>query len=291
MKVMTIGAGFVADHLPYERIPEHIEIDWQKVRAQFSHYRPQVLINCIGKTGRPNVDWCEKHQSATAESNIIVPLLLADLCEKFDTHLINIGSGCIYFGESPNFGLKFIETPDVPYYPDEGQDVKIDLGWKETDFANPQSFYSRTKYSTDLILGQMTHVTTLRIRMPISDKNVPRNLINKLKGYKQVIDIPNSVTFMDDLTRCIDWAVNKRPGGIYHVANPQPLTAARIMKEYQKYVPDHSFEVIDEQQLDQLTKAKRSNCILNTEKLQSAGFQMTNSEEALVACMARYMEH
>lgn len=291
---MTIGAGFVADHLPYERIPEHIEIDWQKTRALFSHHRPQVLINCIGKTGRPNVDWCEKHQSATAESNIIVPLLLADLCEKFDIHLINIGSGCIYFGQSPHainllkpdLDGEFVDDLNVRSNP-----IWIDTGWKETDFANPRSFYSRTKYSTDLILGQMAHVTTLRIRMPISDRNVPRNLINKLKGYKQVIDIPNSVTFMNDLTRCIDWAVNKRPGGIYHVANPQPLTAARIMKEYQKYVPDHSFEIINEQQLDQMTKAKRSNCILNTEKLQSAGFQMTNSEEALVSCMARYMEH
>ena len=288
MKVMTIGAGFVADHLPYEKIPEHVEIDWQKVRALFSYHRPQVLINCIGKTGRPNVDWCESHKSSTAESNIVVPLLLADLCEKFDTHLINIGSGCIYFGDSPN-GYWHATPPGPDQFPSGSE--WLDTGWKETDFANPQSFYSKTKYSCDLVLGQMTHVTTLRIRMPISEKKVPRNLINKLKGYKQVIDIPNSVTFMNDLVRCIDWAANNRPGGIYHVANPQPLTAARIMKEYQKYVPDHSFEIINEQQLDQLTKAKRSNCILNTEKLQLAGFQMTNSEEALVNCMAKYMEH
>lgn len=283
MKIMTLGNGFVADHLPYEKIPAHIEIDWQKTRALFSQYRPQVLINCIGKTGRPNIDWCESHKSATAESNVAVPLLLADLCEKFDTHLINIGSGCVYSGQSPNvFQSECLPPLTLGEF--------TDVGWKETDFANPKSFYSKTKYSCDLSLGQMRHVTTLRIRMPISDKNVPRNLINKLRGYSKVIDIPNSVTFMDDLVRCVDWAATNGPGGIWHVTNPQPLTAARIMTEYQKHNPNHVFEIIDEQQLDQLTKAKRSNCILNTEKLQSAGFNMSNSEEALTKCMAKYME-
>ena len=141
------------------------------------------------------------------------------------------------------------------------------------------------------MLGDMSHVTTLRLRMPVSDKDVSRNLINKLKGYKQVIDIPNSMTFMDDLARCIDWMTNHRPGGIFHVANPQPLTAAQIMREFQKYVPEHQFEIIGEHELDQLTVAKRSNCILSTQKLQRAGFKMTNSEEALEKCMASYVKN
>jgi UDP-glucose 4,6-dehydratase len=141
------------------------------------------------------------------------------------------------------------------------------------------------------MLAEMPHVTTLRIRMPVSDKDVPRNLINKLRGYKQVIDIPNSMTFMDDLTRCVEWAANNRPGGIFHVANPQPVTAVQIMQEYQKYVPEHQFEIITEGELDQMTVAKRSNCILNTDKLKSAGFKMSNSEEALAECMAGYVNN
>jgi 3,5-epimerase/4-reductase len=276
MKVLTLGTGFVADHLPYRQITERIPYDLAFIQNIIKDYQPDVLVNCIGKTGRPNVDWCESHKEETMAANVTMPLLLADACHRANVHLIQIGSGCIYFGESPYKGHT---------------SYAVDPGWQETDFANPKSFYSKTKYSCDLMLGQLPHVTTLRIRMPVSDKDTSRNLINKLRGYKQVIDIPNSMTLMSDLARCIEWAADKKPGGIFHVANPQPLTAARIMKEFQKYVPEHQFEIITESQLDDMTIAKRSNCILNTDKLQRAGFKMTHSEEALAKCMASYVEN
>ena len=98
------------------------------------------------------------------------------------------------------------------------------------------------------------------------------------------------MTFISDLKKCIDWAIKGTHTGIFHVTNPQPLTAVQIMQEYQKYVPDHLFEVISEEQLDQLTLAKRSNCILNTDKLHKAGFYMTPSQEALTNCMAEYIK-
>lgn len=276
MKILTIGAGFVADHLPYKVINERIVMASGYIDMMFAEHKPDVIINCIGKTGRPNVDWCESNKEITAATNTALPILLAEACARHSVHLVQIGSGCIYFGPSRYKG----EASGAP-----------DPGWRETDFANPESFYSKTKYACDLMLGSMKHVTTLRIRMPISTQNNPRNLINKLRGYKQVIDIPNSMTFMDDLTRCVDWAVKGTHTGVFHVANPEPITAARIMKEYQKYVPSHTFEIINEAQLDSLTIAKRSNCILNTDKLKQAGFTMTPSEEALENCMAQYVKN
>jgi len=276
MKVLTLGSGFVADHLPYQKMTERFSLSKGSIISVLLNYKPDVVVNCIGKTGRPNVDWCESNKEATASGNVTLPLLIAEACHDLGIHMIQIGSGCIYFGPSPCKG----HTSSA-----------IDPGWRETDFANPASFYSKTKYSCDLMLAEMPHVTTLRIRMPVSDKDVPRNLINKLRGYKQVIDIPNSMTFMDDLTRCVEWAANNRPGGIFHVANPQPVTAAQIMQEYQKYVPEHQFEIIDERQLDGMTVAKRSNCILSTDKLQRAGFKMTDSEKALTECMAKYVKN
>lgn len=99
------------------------------------------------------------------------------------------------------------------------------------------------------------------------------------------------MTFMSDLTRCIDWVVKNGIKGTYHVTNPQPITAAQIMTEFQKYVPEHQFEVITENDLDAMTVAKRSNCILNTDKLTNAGFKMTASNEALSECMANYVKN
>jgi dTDP-4-dehydrorhamnose reductase len=275
MKVLTLGSGFVADHLPYQKTTERFSLSKGYIISVLENYKPDVVVNCLGKTGRPNVDWCESHKIETVSGNVTLPLLIAEACADLGIHMIQVGSGCIYFGPSPYKGHT---------------SYAVDPGWKETDFANPASFYSKTKYSCDLMLAPMPHVTTLRIRMPVSDKDVPRNLINKLRGYKQVIDIPNSMTLMSDLTRCIDWVATNRPGGIFHVANPQPLTAARIMQEYQKYVPEHQFEIITEGQLDQMTVAKRSNCILNTDKLRAAGFKMSDTEEALERTMAEYVK-
>jgi 3,5-epimerase/4-reductase len=282
MKIMTIGAGFVADHLSYPKIDERISMtlrmdtDSVFIDSVLNRHKPDVLINCIGKTGRPNVDWCEQNREDTALANTALPIVLAEACARHNVHLIQIGSGCIYFGPSRYKG----EVPGSK-----------DPGWREEDLANPESYYSKSKYACDLMLGQMKHVSILRIRMPISTKNNQRNLINKLRGYSQVIDIPNSMTFMSDLSRCVDWAARNSKTGIYHVTNPEPITAAQIMQEYQKYVPSHKFEIINESELDKLTVAKRSNCILNSSKLTRAGFTMTPSQEALEQCMAEYVKN
>lgn len=279
---MVLGSGFVADHLPYDRISQRVQLQWYETKNMLSHYRPDILINCLGRTGRPNVDWCEDNKQETAEANVSIPIMLAEICGKLGIRMIHFGSGCIYFGESPHkMTMSELADDSAPY--------DVDTGWTENDFANPKSYYSKTKYACDLAIGSQPHVTVLRLRMPISNKDTSRNLINKLRGYERIIDIPNSVTFMDDLTRCVDWAVNNsRVNGVYHVVNPQPLSAAQIMKYYQVYDPKHQFSIISEEELDKITKAKRSNCLLNTDKLRNAGFQMTNTEDALKECMRQY---
>src|SRR5690606_7789662 len=102
-------------------------------------------------------------------------LVIAEVCREVGAHLIQISSGCIYYGTAPDHH-----------------------SWKEHDFANPESYYSKTKYACDLLIGDLPHVTNLRIRMPISDRNNQRNFINKIMCYDKVIDEPNSVTFMSD---------------------------------------------------------------------------------------------
>jgi len=281
MKIMTLGAGFIANHLPYEKIIERL-IPWQsQIGCMLEFYKPDVIVNCIGFCGIPNIDQCEIQQEKTVQSNTIIPMMLAMECDRLGIHLIHIGSGCIFYGKSPN--LKESNLGKRSY------SVK-DIGWKENDIANPKSFYSRSKYAADLVLAQIKSTTVLRIRMPVSTKNEPRNFINKVKGYSKVIDIPNSMTFVDDLVRCVDWVAKESKTGIYHVVNPGVLSAAKVLREYQKYNTNHKFDIITEEELDQLVIAKRSNCIINGDKLASAGFVMTPADEALKVCMEKYVE-
>jgi len=277
MKILTLGNGFVAQHLPYPIVTDKFEVSEKVIEAFLDFNMPDVIVNCIGKTGVPNVDWCESNQSETALTNIALPIAFAKACEKRGIHFVNIGSGCIYFGHSNNIA-------GTTQY-------SFDLGWKETDFANPKSFYSKTKYACDLAIGDMKNVSVLRIRMPISDRNTPRNFINKIRNYKKVIDIPNSVTFMNDLVKAVDWVIKKQKTGIYHIVNPEPLSAADVMREYQKYDKNHQFEIITEQELADITIATRSNCILDSSKLKNEGFIMTSTSKALEECMNSYIKN
>lgn len=284
MKILTLGKGFVSEHLPYNTITDRLIADSKQIENILDRDKPDVLINCIGRCGNPNVDQCEliKHEVYTA--NTIIPAIVAEACNKRNIHFIQIGSGCIFYHKSPNmiYGTRQVNPFDS---------FEVDCGWKEDDFANPESYYSKTKYAADLLLGSLPNVSVLRVRMPISDKNNPRNLLNKLRKYDQVIDIPNSMTFMSDFVKCIDWCAKNHKTGMYHVTNPGTLTAAQIMNEYKKYFPEHKFKVIDETQLSSLTVAKRSNCILNSDKLRRDGFNMTPVEEALIDCMKLYIKN
>lgn len=280
MKIITVGNGFVASHLPYQVSRVRFDNGVKSISKFLEKNKPDVVINCVGKTGRPNMDWCEINKGETTIANVALPVLLAQECAKKSIRMIHVGSGCIFYGSSP-----YVETAAMT------RAITKDHGWRETDIANPQSHYSKTKYACDLAIGGMENVTILRIRMPISKKNHPRNLITELRGYNKVINVPNSMTFMDDFVRCVDWIVSGNKTGIYHVTNPGVITAAQIMGEYKKHNADHAFSMINEEQLTGLTIAKRSNCVLDSSKLKGEGFEMTPASDALKDCMIDYVRN
>lgn len=269
MRTVIIGKGFVEQHLnqSYKRCDYRFEPSLSSIESFLDRAKPDVVINCLGKTGRPNVDWCEVHRQETTIANVTIPTLLAEATHHRGIRLLHVGSGCIFFGQSPQ--------PN---------------GWRETDFANPKSFYSKTKYSCDLAISDFENVCILRIRMPISDRFVPRNFITKVLGYSSVIDIPNSMTFMGDFVRAVDWAIDKGKRGVYHVTNPGAVTAADFVREYSKHDPTHTFKVIDENELAQLTIAARSNCLIDSSKIVSEGFQLNHSSSLIKQYVKNYFD-
>ncbi len=275
--ILTIGAGFIASHLPFPIIKDRLEANEKQIRTILNLYKPDIVINCIGYCGQPNIDACETNKERTIQSNLVIPSILASECNKLNIKLLHIGSGCIYYGESPNLSISL--------------DGPKDMGWREEN--NPKlekaSLYSKIKYACDLAIGSLPNTCILRIRMPVSSINSPRNLINKLLNYKFVLEHPNSMTFLPDLIRAIDWMIEKEKSGIYHIANPQPLTHIDILSEFQKYYPEHTYTKINNQELEQFITAPRSNCILDTKKLNSEGFEMTNSFVALEQCMKEFV--
>ncbi len=122
------------------------------------------VINAAGRCGMPNVSWCESHQAETLLSNVIGPHNLAAACASAARPLIHISSGCVYSGD--NAGSGFGET-DPPNF----------LG----------SFYSKSKWWAEQLIGQAPGLLMLRIRLPIDQEGHPRNLLTKLLGFRRVI--------------------------------------------------------------------------------------------------------
>ncbi len=271
-KILIFGAGYLGtkfhDAAPGSVLSRADIADIQQVNASIEEYQPDVIVNFAGKTGKPNVDWCESNKPATMRSNVVGALTLASACVERGLHLVHIASGCIFYGASPD-----------------------PAGWREEDFANPSAFYSRTKYAADLVLSQLPDVAIVRLRMPIDSAPGDRNLITKLAKYPKIIDVENSVTVVDDLMNVIHGIIEKRGVGVFHAVNPGVMRHRDLMALYTELVdPAHSNEWITEQDLvnQGLATKARSNNIMQSSRLAQLGIQMRPIDIALRDCMEKY---
>lgn len=240
------------------------------VEEELERFKPEVVISAAGKTGRPNIDWCEEHKLETLSSNVLGPLVLLQACLGRDIFLTHLSSGCIFNGQAPRSS-----------------------GFTEEDEVSPPSFYSWTKAKADELLKKFP-VLILRLRMPVDKKPHPRNLITKLAGYPKIIDVENSLTVVEDLLYAADELIKKRRTGIYHVVNPGRVRHREIMAWYKELVDSqHDYEIIKPEALLELglAKAGRSNCVLDTSKLEGEGIKLPEVKERLRDYLKEYKKY
>ncbi len=272
MAIVVFGAGFLGTRFA-QAIPDAILstadiTDRALVARELQVHGAHAVINCAGKTGKPNVDWCERHPLETQRANVVGPLILAEACHEARAYLLHMGSGCIFYGPSPAQG-----------------------GWREDDFANPSSFYSRTKYAADLVLSKLPNVGVARLRMPIDHTPGARNLITKLASYREVVDVENSVTVIEDLVAVARELVLKRASGVFHATNPGTMRHEDLLRLYREVVdPEHRYTLIGEDDLVArgLATHARSNCVLASPRLAGLGISMRPIDAALRDTMTEY---
>lgn len=276
MKILVFGAkGYIGSRM-LEAWPDAVGTDvWIHSKAdalaEIDRHKPDAVVNAAGMVGKPNVDWCETHQAETIAGNTVLPLLIAEACQERGVYLLHLGTGCVFYGPSPDL-----------------------RGWKEGDAANPSAVYTRSKYAADLVLSTFPNVAIARLRMPIDDRPTPVNLIDKLASYKQVIDVANSVTILSDLIDACYQIIRKRGTGIFHTVNPGVMRHRDLIALYKEYVdPNHQTEWIREEDLlaKGLTEKKRSNNILQSDRLRALGVEMRPIDVALRDTMIRYAQN
>jgi 3,5-epimerase/4-reductase len=269
-RILILGDGFIG-----RRISE--SLNWQicadkiynliDAERLIKKYDPQIIINCIGYTGK-NVDECEKNKDKTLFSNTFIPLILAEIAIREGIKMVHISSGCIY------------------HY-----DYRKDEPIKEERIPNFfDLFYSRSKIYAERALETLTKefdILILRIRIPLDNKPHPKNLLTKLINYKKVINIPNSVTYIPDFIKALSYLIEINAKGIFNVVNKGALSYPQLLEVYKKYIPDFEYKIISLEELNLV----RTNLILSTEKLEKIGFKVRDINEVLEECIQEYLRH
>ncbi len=277
MKILIIGAGYVGKRchkdwsdsvLSAERINSK-----EDVLKLIDEHQPDAVLNAAGVRGKPNVDWCEDHPLETMLGNTKLPITIAEACQERNIYLLHIGSGCIFYGDSPH----------------------EDKRWREGDMGNPTEVtYSRAKWAADLVLSTLPKVGIARIRMPIDHIPSPNNMIDKLASFPKVIDVENSVTIVDDMVDVFYQLLEKKAEGIFHVTNPGILKHREIIDLYEELVdPTHTNEWITNDDLVKqgLATKGRSNNFLASENLASIGIEMREVHVGMRDTMEKYAEN
>lgn len=265
-KVLLFGSrGYLGEHFrklyPDAVCPSVDIADRNSISALLDAEKPDIIINAAGKTGRPNVDWCEDHKEETLHANVTGPLILQEECAKRGIYWVHLSSGCIYSGDKGGEGFSEDDPPN---------------------FSG--SFYSRTKVWSEQMLKEFPDVLILRLRMPFDDSLNDRSLLMKLRTFTRVNDLKNSVTYLPDFLKAASMLIDRRKYGMYNLVNDGAISPYEIIELYKEIVdPAHTAEHLSGTALERISKAGRSNCLLSIKKLENEGIAMRPVRDAVEA--------
>lgn len=282
--------------LPFEPI-SRARLDYSRFRVlvdALKERRPRLVIHCGGFTGKPNVDACETQRTETVLGNIVLAQTVAQACDVAGVRLGAVSSGCVYSGakvqgDDGSWTLREdLNAPDLAGL--LGARSPRIRGFRETDPANftfehGSSFYSGTKAIAEKTLAEFPSTYVWRLRMPFEERNHPRNYLAKLQTYPKLYQNWNSLSHVGDFVRaCLDLAQAELPGGAYNIVNPGYASTREVVAMIEKLQRpgwQPAFFRDDTEFYGTAATARRSNCILETEKLTAAGIKIRDVEAAL----------
>ena len=279
MKLLLLGkSGYLAKKFSIlESSHEIISIGRNKINyyekseifSSLKNIKPTYLINVAGFTGKPNVDACELAKYESLQGNAVLPGIVREVCEDLKIPWGHVSSGCIYSGRRP-----------------DGK------GWTEEDEPNfsfrspPCSFYSGTKALGEEILEGAENCFIWRLRIPFNHEASPRNYLQKLLNYENLLEAENSVSHLEEFCqKCIECFTKDVEPGVYNMTNPGSITTSQVTEwMIQEGLTDKKFNFFksEEEFMEKAAKTPRSNCVLDTTKSEKAGIGMRPVEEAMI---------
>ena len=242
------------------RLQDRVGVQDDIKRSKCTH-----ILNAAGVTGRPNVDWCEDHKVETIRANVIGVLQLCDVALENNVHVTNFATGCIYKYDDAHTigGVPFTEEDDP-------------------NFGG--SFYSETKSYMEMMLRHYPNVMQCRVRMPIDgDLQNPRNFITKIANYAKVVNIPNSMTVLEEFVPMAIEGALRGLTGAYNWTNPGAISHNEVLELYRDYLhPEFTWENFTEEEQAEVIKAPRSNNTMCDKKIRAAFPQVLGIKESII---------
>jgi len=253
--------------------------DINAVATELDREQPTHAVSFIGRThGRigdkvfPTIDYLEEKGKLrdNVRDNLFSPLVLAMACKDRGIHYTYLGTGCIF---------TYDETHE---YGDAGR------GFSEESVPNFfGSGYSVVKGYTDQLMHLFPDdVLNLRIRMPITSKDHPRNFITKIASYEKVCSVPNSMSVLDELLPCMVDLMRKKRTGTLNFTNPGLISHNEVLEMYRELVdPSFSWQNFSVEEQDKVLAAGRSNNCLETSTLEELCPGVRSVKEAVRAAL------
>jgi len=245
---------------------------------------PTHIVSFIGRThGKigdkvySTIDYLEKKGKLleNVRDNLYAPMNLALLAQAKNIHYTYLGTGCIF---------KFDNDDCRPFGKEEN-------GFTEDDIPNFfGSGYSTVKGFTDQLMHRFNkNVLNLRIRMPITDEENPRNFITKIVNYEKICSVPNSMTVLPELLPIALKLMREKHTGTINLTNPGLISHNEMLAMYKELV-DADFEwknfSIEEQ--NKILASERSNNYLDTSLLEKLCPDVKPIKESVREIMKRY---
>mgnify|MGYP001323254815 FL=1 len=249
--------------------------DTAKLTELLRREKPEFLINAAGYTGKPNVDACELHKAECLFGNAVLPGRIAEACEAAGVPWGHVSSGCIYTGARPDgSGFTEADTPNFSFR------------------TNNCSFYSGTKALGEEVLNGRDNVYIWRLRIPFDHNEGPRNYLTKLMRYQRLLEATNSISQLHEFVAATFACWEKRvPFGIYNVTNPGQVTTREVVdliRQSGVCTKEFSFFQDEGEFMQTAAKTPRSNCVMDSSKLQATGITMTEVHEAIARDLANW---
>ena len=267
----------ISHHEGQARVDDH-----DGVKREINSVFPTHVVSFIGRTHGnigdktyTTIDYLEQEGKLVdnVRDNLYSPLILALLCKEKKIHLTYLGTGCIF---------KFDE--EHPF----GEEVN---GFKEEALPNFfGSSYSIVKGYTDKLMHLFSNdVLNLRIRMPITGQENPRNFITKIANYEKICSVPNSMSVLDELLPCAIELMKKEHTGTLNFTNPGLISHNEVLTLYKEHVdPSFSWKNFSPEEQRKILAADRSNNYLDTTELEGLFPRIDNIKDAVKKCMIRY---